>query len=141
MPLEVWSGQFHLLHGDARQFGPYAGSFRGPGAGTNYPELFLVFQPLSPTIVPAVADLLPKLGTIFERESLSLTGALIRCVAAAHEQVHAWNQRSLAAHRAGLALAGLALRGDQAYLALAGPAVGYLRRAGELRRILPLQEA
>jgi hypothetical protein len=139
--LETWSGQFHVMQSEPRQFGPYAGVFHGPGSVAVSPELYLVVEPLSPHVAPAIADLLPKLGNVFEREGLSLTGALIRCIAVAHEQVRAWNLKSMPSHRAGLAIAGIALRGEQAYLAQAGPAVSYLRRGSELRRLVPPQEA
>ena len=141
MPFETWSGQFHLVHGEPAEFGPYAGVFHSAGSSAPGGELFVVCRPLNPALAPALVDLLPRFGAVFEREALSLTGALIRCVAVAHEQIRQWNQKALPAHRAGLAMAGLAIRGEQAYLALAGPAVSYLRRGDELRRITVPQEA
>lgn len=141
LALDTWSGQFHVLQNEPHQFGPYAGAFHGAVSGGARPELYVVLQPLSPYVQPAMTDLLPLVGSVFERESLSLTGTLIRCIAAIHEQLRAWNQRSIPANRAGVAVAGIALRGQQAYLAQAGPAASYLRRNGEVRRIVPPQEA
>jgi hypothetical protein len=92
------------------------------------PDLYVLVQPALPGSEEFCGQLVAVVGHLFERQDLSLTGALTKAISAAHENLREWNRRSLREHQVAAGLSCLVVRGTLAYLAQAGPSLAYFRR-------------
>jgi len=139
MVTEIWVGQFCIVGGEAREQGPWLGVFpaRGSALAT---DLYVLVEPALPGSEDFCQPLVAVIGRLFRQQRLSVTGALLASLRAAHNHLRDWNDRSLREHRVGAGATCLALRGAEAYLAQAGPALAYCRGQGKLRSLSP-QEA
>jgi hypothetical protein len=139
MVAEVWVGQFCIVGGEAREQGPWLGVF--PARGGALPaDLYVLVEPSLPGSEDFCQPLVAVIGRLFRQQRLSVTGALLASLRAAHNHLRDWNDRSLREHRVGAGATCLALRGSEAYLAQAGPALAYCCHQGQLSSLSP-QEA
>ncbi|MEX2373027.1 MAG: hypothetical protein WD800_04430, partial [Dehalococcoidia bacterium] len=74
-------------------------------------------------------------AALFARESLSITGGLLRALRQAHANLAEWNRRSLREHRVAVGVTCVVVRDDEVVVAQAGPGVAYLRQGGALTRL------
>src|SRR5690606_2149449 len=74
-------------------------------------------------------------AVLFARESLSITGGLLRALRQAHANLAEWNRRSLREHRVAVGVTCAVVRdGQEVLLAQVGPGVAYVRRGDEIKR-------
>jgi len=139
MIAEIWVGQFCIVGGEAREQGPWLGVFPARG-GALAADLYVLVEPSLPGSEDFCQPLVTVIGRLFRQQRLSVTGALLASLRAAHNHLREWNDRSLREHRVGAGATCLALRGAEAYLAQAGPALAYCRHQGQLQSLSP-QEA
>ena len=140
MVTEIWVGQFSIVGGEAREQGPWIGMHPARG-GVLGADLYVLVEPALPGSEEFCSPLVEVIGRLFRSQRSSLTGALLASLKAAHEHLRDWNQKSLREHRVGAGASCLALRGAQAYLAQAGPALAYHRTQGQTLRLSPEDEA
>ncbi len=136
MAVRTWVGQFGIVRGQAQQAGPWQGKFSLNPPGEEPIELYVLAQPASLGSEEFSGQLVAVVGHLFERQSLSVTGALTKAIAAAHENLRDWNRRGLREHQVGAGLSCLAVRGTVAYLAQAGPSLAYFQRDKILARLV-----
>ena len=117
--------------------GPWQGAFTRREPGEEPAELYVLVHPALPGSEEFCGQMVAVIGRLFERQSLSLTGALIKAISAAHENLRDWNRRSLREHQVGAGLSCLVVQGTLAYLAQVGPSLAYHRGDGVLRRVVP----
>jgi len=117
--------------------GPWQGAFTRRDPGEEPAELYVLVHPALPGSEEFCGQMVAVIGRLFERQSLSLTGALIKAISAAHENLRDWNRRSLREHQVGAGLSCLVVQGTLAYLAQVGPSLAYHRGDGVLRRVVP----
>ena len=137
MAVQTWVGQFGIVQGQALEAGPWQGKFDLHPSGEEPVTLYVLVQPALPGSEEFCGQLVAVVGHLFERQNLSLTGALMKAISAAHENLREWNRRSLREHQVGAGLSCLVLRGTVAYLAQAGPSLAYYRRDSGLTRLVP----
>jgi len=138
MTVRTWVGRFCVADGRVEEEGPWLGSLVRQRPDDESDELYVLIEPVSAGSVEFTSQLVEVVTRLYRHDALSLTGALTRSLRAAHEHLLDWNRKSLPEHRIGAGATCLALRDSDAYVAQAGPAVAYLRRAdGSLRRIAP----
>ena len=137
MAVRTWVGQFGIVQGQALEAGPWQGKFGLNPSGEEPVDLYVLVQPALPGSEEFCGQLVAVVGHLFERQDLSLTGALMKAITAAHENLREWNRRSLREHQVGAGLSCLAVRGTVAYLAQAGPSLAYLRHDAALTRLAP----
>ena len=137
MAVRTWVGQFGIVQGQALEAGPWQGKFDLHPPGEEPVDLYVLVQPALPGSEEFCGQLVAVVGHLFERQDLSLTGALTKAIGAAHENLRDWNRRSLREHQVGAGLSCLVVRGAMAYLAQLGPSLAYLRRNGVLTRLVP----
>lgn len=133
--VEPLVGQLQIIGGEARPFGPYSGIFSAKALGNTY--LYILVEP---TVLPneALSDqVVTIVGRCLRREHLSLTGALIRCLRVAHEQLATWNRLSLRQQQVGVSLSCLAFRRGETYIAQAGRALAYVHSGGSVHKPVP----
>ncbi|MGA2285262.1 MAG: hypothetical protein ABSG55_03200 [Dehalococcoidia bacterium] len=136
MAVRTWVGQFGVVRGQAQQAGPWQGKFSLQPSNEEPVDLYVLAQPALPGSEEFCGQLVAVVGHLFERENLSITGALTKAIAAAHENLRDWNRRSLREHQVGAGLSCLVVRGTVAYLAQAGPSLAYFRRGDSVRRLV-----
>ena len=139
MVTEIWVGQFSIVGGEAREQGPWIGMYPARG-GAPGADLYILVEPALPGSEEFCSPLVEVIGRLFRSRRSSLTGALLASLKAAHEHLRDWNQKSLREHRVGAGVSCLALRGAQAYLAQAGPALAYHRMQEQTLRLAPEDE-
>jgi hypothetical protein len=139
MVAEIWVGQFSIVGGEAREQGPWLGVFPARG-GALAADLYVLVEPSLPGSEDFCQPLVAVIGRLFRQQKLSVTGALLASMRAAHNHLRDWNDKSLREHRVAAGATCLALRGAEAYLAQAGPALAYCRNKGQLLSLSP-QEA
>jgi hypothetical protein len=137
MTVQTWVGQFGIVQGQALEAGPWQGKFDLHPSGEEPVTLYVLVQPALPGSEEFCGQLVAVVGHLFERQDLSLTGALTKAISAAHENLREWNRRSLREHQVGAGLSCLVVRGTVAYLAQAGPSLAYYRRDSGLTRVAP----
>ncbi len=136
MTVRTWVGRFTVNDGRVEEEGPWLGSLIRQRADDEADELYMLIEAASAESAEYTAQLVDVIARLYQRDALSLTGALTRALKAAHEHLRDWNAKSLREHQVGAGASCLALRGTDAYLAQAGPSLAYVRTAdGGLRRI------
>src|SRR5512141_17964 len=138
MAVRTWVGRFCVADGRVEEEGPWLGSLIRQRPDEEADELYVLIEPATPGSKEFTSQLVDVISQLYNKDPLSLTGALTRSLRAAHEHLRDWNRRSLREHQIGAGAGCLALRGGDAYLAQAGPAIAYVREAGgDFRRIEP----
>src|SRR3990172_2446706 len=117
MPVKTWVGRFAIVQGQPQEEGPHLHSFPRQRPDEEEDELYVLVEPASPGSEEYTGQLVDAIGRMYQQDPLSLTGALLRSLKAAHQQLLEWNQRSLPEHRIGAGVSCLAVRGRTAYLA------------------------
>jgi hypothetical protein len=133
----LWVGQFGMEDGEAKQETPWVGAFRDDGRSDDPSDFYVVVEPATPGSEDFCQDLKEVVGEVYHREKMSLTGGVLRCLRAAHENLREWNRKSIKEHRVAAGVSCLALRENEVYLAQVAPAAAFLYRAGVVMRIEP----
>src|SRR3990170_8273359 len=141
MPVRTWVGRFAIVDGQAREEGPLLRSFARQRPDEEEDELYVLVEPASAPAAEYCGQLVEALGSVFRQDILSTTGAMLRALRSAHQQLHDWNQRTLREHRVAAGVSCLAVRGRNAFLTQVGPAVGYHVGDGRVRRLEPELDA
>ncbi len=136
MAVRTWVGRFCVGADGVEEEGPWLGSLIRQRPEEEADELYILIEPASPQSAEFTSQLVDVIAQLYNKEALSLTGALTRALRAAHDHLRDWNHRSLPEHQVGAGATCLALRGTDAYLAQIGPSVAFVRGAdGDVRRI------
>jgi len=140
MSIRTWVGRFSIVEGQVREEGPWLGVFPRQLPEDDSRELYVLAEPALPGSEEFCGQLVEVVGRLFQKESLSLTGALLRSLRAAHENLREWNRKSLREHQVAAGATCLLLRGRTAYLAQVGPSLAYFYRDGRLTTMTPQDE-
>jgi len=137
MSVKVWVGRFALVEGQPQEEGPLLRSFPRQRPDEEEDELYVLVEPATPHSRQYCGQLVEAVGRMYQQDTLSLTGAALRALRAAHRQLYDWNQRTLREQHVGAGVSCLAVRDRTAYLSLAGPSVAYYVGDGRFHRIAP----
>ncbi|MDE3097521.1 MAG: hypothetical protein KGK07_16160 [Chloroflexota bacterium] len=136
MAVRTWVGRFTVVDGRVQEEGPWLGSLIRQRDDDEPDELYILIEPAAPGRDEYTSQLVDVIARLYQKDPLSLTGALVRSLKAAHEHLRDWNLKSLKEHRVGAGASCLTLRGADAYLAQVGPSLAYVRAGdGGFRRI------
>jgi serine/threonine protein phosphatase PrpC len=141
MPVKTWVGRFAIVEGQPQEEGPFLRSFPRQRPDEEEDELYVLAEPASPASKEHCGQLVDAIGRMYRQDTLSMTGAVLRALKAAHQQLRDWNERSLPEHRVGAGVSCLAVRSRTAYLAQVGPSVAYHVGDGRFHRIVPEDSA
>ncbi|MCH8995396.1 MAG: hypothetical protein IH959_10610, partial [Chloroflexi bacterium] len=137
MPVKTWVGRFAIVEGQPREESPLLRSFPRQRPDEEEDELYVLVEPSSPANIEYCAQLVDAIGRMYQQDTLSMTGAALRALKVANQQLRDWNERSLREHRVGAGVSCLVVRGRTAYLAQVGPVVAFHVGDGSFRRIVP----
>ncbi len=140
MSIRTWVGRFSIVEGQVREEGPWLGAFQGRLPEGDSRDLYVLAEPAQPGGEEFCDQLVEVVGRLFQKENLSQTGALLRTLRAAHDNLRDWNRKSLPEHQVAVGAACLLLSDRTAYLAQAGPSLAYFYRDGHLEVITPQGE-
>ena len=141
MATRTWVGRFAITQGQPQEEGPRLRSFPRQRPDEEEDELYVLVDPTSSSSEEYAGQLVNAIGRGYQGDPLSLTGALLRSIKAAHQQLRQWNQRSLPEQQISAGVSCLAVRGRVAYLAQVGPITAYSVADGNFQRIEPEEEA
>ena len=137
MPVKTWVGRFAIVEGQPREESPLLRSFPRQRPDEEEDELYVLVEPSPPANIEYCAQLVDAIGRMYQQDTLSMTGAALRALKVANQQLRDWNERSLREHRVGAGVSCLVVRGRTAYLAQVGPVVAFHVGDGSFRRIVP----
>lgn len=137
MPIKTWVGRFAIVQGQAQEESALLRSFPRQRPDEEEDELYVLVEPASERSSEYAGQLVDAIGRMYRQDTLSITGAVLRALKAAHQQLLEWNERNLKEHRIGAGVSCMAVREHSAYLAQIGPAVAYHVGGGRYRRIVP----
>jgi hypothetical protein len=137
LSVKVWVGRFAIVEGQPQEEGPLLRSFPRQRPDEEEDELYVLVEPATPGSQQYCGQLVEAVGRMYQQDTLSLTGATLRALRAAHRQLYDWNQRALREQRVGAGISCLAVRDRTAYLSLAGPSIAYYVGDGRFHRIAP----
>lgn len=137
MAVRTWVGHFGISRGQAQEMGPFQGVFTRVRPGDEQVDLYVLVHPALPASEEFCGQIVAVIGRLFERQSLSLTGDLLKAIGAAHENLRDWNRKSLREHQVGAGITCLVLRENLAYLAQAGPSLAFHKSGDGFRRLTP----
>ncbi|MDZ4277716.1 MAG: hypothetical protein U1B78_01125, partial [Dehalococcoidia bacterium] len=122
MPVKTWVGRFAIVEGQPREEGPFLRSFPRQRPDEDEDELYVLVEPATPGGTEHSGQLTEAIGQMYQQDALSITGAVLRAINAAHQQLRDWNGRALPEHRVEAGASCLAIKERTAYLAQVGPA-------------------
>jgi hypothetical protein len=137
MPFQTWVARFVVDHGQVTEEGGRLRTF--PRRRLDEPEvdLHLLAEPAGPKAEEFAAQTLEAIGREFLKDSLSLTGGLLRALRSTNQVLLDWNRRSIAKEHVAVGVTAAVVRGSTVYLAQAGPTLVFVRRRGALTRLVP----
>jgi hypothetical protein len=141
MPVRAWVGRFTLVDGQPQEEGAHLRSFPRQRPDEDEDELYVLAEPVSPASREYCGQLVDAVGRSFLEDTLSITGAVLRSLKAAHLQLRDWNQRTLREQHVTAGVSCVAVRDRTAYLAQVGPAVAYHLGDGRVARFVPEDDA
>lgn len=141
MPVKVWVGRFAIVDGQPQEEGPLLRSFPRQRPDEDEDELYVLVEPAAPGNKDYYGQLVEAVGRMYQQDTLSITGAVLRALQAAHRQLRDWNDRTLREQRVGAGATCLAVRARTAYLAQLGPAIAYHVGDGHFERVVPEEDA
>ncbi len=137
MPVRIWVGRFAMVGGQPQEESPLLRSFPRQRLDEEEDELYVLVEPASPGGREYCGQLVDAIGRLYRQDTLSMTGAVLRALQAAHQQLLDWNARTLREHRVEAGVSCLAVQERTAYLAQVGPSVAYHVGDGRFSRIAP----
>ncbi len=137
MPIKTWVGRFAIVDGQAQEESALLRSFPRQRPDEEEDELYVLVDPATENSKEYAGQLVDAIGRMYRQDTLSITGAVLRALKAAHQQLLDWNERNLKEHRVGAGVSCLAVREHSAYLAQIGPAIAFHVGGGRYQRIVP----
>ena len=130
----TWVGRYAIVGGEVREDGPWLAEQLRFGDEERV-HLFVLADPADERSAEFCSEVAGAVADLFAGESLSLTGGLLRALRQAHRNLAEWNSRSLREHRISIGVTCVALRGDNATVAQAGPGLVYVAAPDGVHRI------
>ena len=131
----IWVGTYSMVGGDVQEHGPGVVDRRRVQDDESV-RLVVLAEPVDARSAEFAHEVADAVAALFRRESLSLTGGLLRALRQAHTNLAEWNRRSLREHRVAVGLTCVAIREGEATVAQVGPSTVYARAGGEVRRFV-----
>jgi sugar lactone lactonase YvrE len=123
--MALWVGRYALVGGVVREHGPWFVE-RVRIRDDEQVRLLVLAEPVDEQSADFASEVAEAVAELFARESLSVTGGLLRALRQAHGNLAEWNRRSLREHRVAVGITAVAIRDNEVTLAQAGPGLAYL---------------
>jgi len=130
----VWVGRYAMVSGQVREHGPWLVD-RVRRSEDQELRVVVLAEPTDARSMEFCHEVAEAVAVLFARESLSITGGLLRALRQAHANLAEWNRRSLREHRVAVGVTCAVVRdGQEVLLAQVGPGVAYVRQGDQITR-------
>ena len=123
--MTIWINYYSVVDSQAIENGPWIIDQKNQRNGEEERLLILV-EPVSEDSNSVCSEIAQAVATLFFREKLSVTGALLRSLRQADSNLKEWNKRSLREHHVAVGLTCVVIAGKEATIAQVGPSLGYI---------------
>jgi hypothetical protein len=130
----TWVGRYAMVDGQVREHGPWLVDRRREREDETI-RLLVLAEPVDRRSAEFCSEVAEAVAALFARESLSITGGLLRALQQAHTNLAEWNRRSLREHRVAVGVTCVVIREGEATIAQVGPSVAYLSGAQGITRL------
>ena len=130
----IWVGRYAIVAGEVREHGPWLVERQCPRDDEPV-RLLVLAEPVDERSSEFCHQVADAVADLFCRESLSMTGGLLRALQQAHANLAEWNRRSLREHRVAVGVTSVAIREHEATVAQVGPGVVYVAGPAGPRRL------
>ncbi|TAK75848.1 MAG: hypothetical protein EPO16_08240, partial [Dehalococcoidia bacterium] len=132
--MTTWVGRYAIVGGEVQEHGPWLVD-RQRHREDEVLRLLVLTEPADTRSAEFCKEVAEAIAAIFARESLSITGGLLRALRQAHGNLSEWNRRSLREHRVSIGVTCVAVRDGEATIAQVGPGVAYLAGPERIERL------
>ena len=122
-----------MVDGQVREHGPWLVD-RQREREDETTRLLVLVEPVDHRSAEFCSEVAEAVAALFARESLSITGGLLRALQQAHTNLAEWNRRSLREHRVAVGVTCVVIRDGEATIAQVGPSAAYLSGARGVTR-------
>ena len=126
----IWVGRYAMDQGQVREHGPWLVDQRRERDDGSI-RLIVLAEPVDDRSAEFCGEVAEAVAALFGRETLSVTGGVLRALRQAHANLAEWNQRSLREHQVAVGLTCVAIRDREATIAQLGAGPVYLVRASD----------
>jgi hypothetical protein len=132
--LTIWVGRYAIVQGVVREHGPWFVE-RVRTREDETVRLLVLAEPVDARSAEFAPEVAEAVAELFARESLSVTGGLLRALRQAHANLAEWNRRSLREHRVAVGITAVAIREGEVTIAQAGPGLVFLHGPEGVQRL------
>ena len=132
--MTTWVGRYAIVGGQVQEHGPWLVD-RQRQREEEVLRLLVLTEPADQRSADFCKEVAEAVAAIFARESLSITGGLLRALRQAHGNLVEWNRRSLREHRVAVGVTCVAVRDGEATIVQVGPGVAYLAGPERIDRL------
>lgn len=132
--MTTWVGRYAIVGGQVQEHGPWLVD-RQRQREEEVLRLLVLTEPSDIRSADFCKEVAEAVAALFARESLSITGGLLRALRQAHGNLSEWNRRSLREHRVSIGVTCVAIRDGEATIAQVGPGVAYLAGPDRIERL------
>ncbi len=133
--MTTWVGRYAIVRGEVREHGPWLID-RVRHREEETLRLVVLVEPVDARSAEFCHEVAEAVAALFARESLSITGGLLRALRQANTNLAEWNRRSLREHRVAVGVTAVVVREGEATIAQAGPGVVYVRTTQTATRLV-----
>ena len=127
-------GRYAIVDGQVREHGPWLVDRQREREDETI-RLLVLAEPADFRSAELCSEVAEAVAALFARESLSITGGLLRALQQAHTNLAEWNRRSLREHRVAVGVTCVVIRDGEATIAQVGPSTAYLSGAHGVTRL------
>ena len=132
--MSTWVGRYSMVDGQVREHGPWLVD-RQRERDEETIRLLVLAEPVDDRSAEFCSEVAEAVAALFARESLSITGGLLRALQQAHTNLAEWNRRSLREHHVAVGVTCVVIRDGEATIAQVGPSVAYVPGANGVTRL------
>ena len=121
----IWVGRYAIANGQVQEHGPWLAE-RGRNDGDGAARLLVLTEPVDQRSGEFCHEVASAVAELFARETLSITGGLLRALEQAHGNLAEWNRRSLREHQVSMGVTCVVIREQEATIAQVGPGSVYV---------------
>ena len=132
--MTTWVGRYAIVGGQVQEHGPWLVD-RQRQREEEVLRLLVLTEPSDARSADFCKEVAEAVAALFARESLSITGGLLRALRQAHGNLSEWNRRSLREHRVSIGVTCVAIRDGEATIVQVGPGIAYLAGPGSIERL------
>lgn len=132
--MTVWVGRYAMVGGQVREHGPWLVD-RVRRRDEETLRVLVLAEPVDARSTEFCHEVAEAVAALFARESLSITGGLLRALRQAHANLAEWNRRSLREHRVAVGVTCVVVRDQEVLVAQSGPGVAYMRQGQQIIRL------